>query len=193
MGWLGAETRLTEGKAWKRYIYRAAVPDALEDTEIMRTDANVRLVDSFLAKEGPIPEGGRPLKQTVKRTTVTAKVPTLKVEVPLLKPDGPPSDAGKVPLLKSKVPLYEGTKSSSEVLNLSSQKKFSHEGAVASDRTNVLKTINGKPLEKTEEPKETRLQKAATLLKASPDVPIANVAQMFKLTQEEVRQMRRSA
>jgi hypothetical protein len=39
--------------------------------------------------------------------------------------------------------------------------------------------------------KEARMKKAGMLLRATPDIPDANVAQMYKLTQTEVEEIRR--
>jgi len=106
-GWLGAETRLTKGKAWKRYIYRTAVPDALVTSEIMQTDSNLKLVESFEAMHGPLPKWGRPLKRDRN-----------KREGPLSEAEGPhpgwsegPHSKIECPHLNAaKVPIQGGTK-----------------------------------------------------------------------------------
>jgi hypothetical protein len=72
-GWLGAATHLMQGKKWKNYIYRCAVPDALQDTGTMQTEANQKLVDCFHAKHGPLSKGGRPLAKAATLSTLQGR------------------------------------------------------------------------------------------------------------------------
>jgi uncharacterized protein YdaU (DUF1376 family) len=58
------------------------------------------------------------------------------------------------------------------------------------ERGNHSKPVNGNG--SSEEPKAIRIAKATTLMKASPDLPISQIAKMYKLTEKEVRQLSKS-
>jgi hypothetical protein len=66
-----------------------------------------------------------------------------------------------------------------------------NEGAALMRNTGVVEILNAR--QKSEESKEVRLRKAAILVRSTPDIPNANVAKMYKLTETEVQQLRRTA
>jgi hypothetical protein len=128
LGWLGVETRQMRGKAWKHYIYRSSVPDALENCDKMMEDKVARLVEIHFSEQGPILEGGRPFKPKHAARSAVRMEPLIKSEVPIFKTDRPPSDEPVVPPLKSVVPPVDGTKSPSEVPMQSSNSKSPRSG-----------------------------------------------------------------
>jgi hypothetical protein len=194
LGWLGVEPRMAQGKAWKRYVSRAAIPDGHHSLLVGMDEKICKAVDHHLATYGPILKGGRPLKQKVKRTSVTAKVPTLKCEAPLLNTDGPHSDEVKVPLLKSKVPPEKGTKYPSEVSILSSNSKDQYEGAALPRSTTRVESLkpNGTEEAKKETP-EARASRIRQAIAALPKDGDSDIAKIAHVTLDEVQQVRRQA
>ena len=209
LGWLAVESHSTPGRAWKNYVYHAAVPDTLATCAKMRERSVAEFVKSHYVSHGPLPTEGR-LKRRGKRGSVTSHVPLLKPQVPSGRPVAPLFDG-------MEVPPYGGTKFPSEV-----PIEVTKEGA-----THPLRTAkNGYPRDEAKapepeghrvnqskppatetpphaatysqrrnsapvlKPKESRLDDAMKLLHADPHVPIANVAQMFKVTEIEVLQRR---
>jgi len=187
LGWLGVEPRMTQGKAWKRYVSRAAIPDSHHELLITMDEKVCKAVDNHLATYGPILKGGRLLKRKGKRSTVTVKVPSLKCEVPLLNTDGPHPDDVKVPLLKSMVPSEKGTKYPSEVSILSSNLKDQYEGAALPRSTTRVESSNPK---ETPEARANRIRKAIV---ACPEFADSDIAKVAQVTPEDVRRARTQA
>jgi hypothetical protein len=183
-GWLAAAA--THGRKWKLYQYRASVPDDLANCETMKEAKITRLVDTFIAKNGPIEESDRPFKRAPKEEPNPLDVPVLKSVVPVLNPGRTHFKRGVVPVLKSVVPVQDGTKFPSEVPIEVSNMKFPMEGAVASDRTAPAEILDRKPSE-TQEERIRRIRKAAA---SCPDFGDADLAKASGTTLEEVRRVR---
>jgi Helix-turn-helix domain len=214
-GWLCAETHKAKGKAWKRYSYRASVPDALADCETMHEQKISDLVLSHESVHGPLPAWGRPLKKSNALRNGSNNGPHSHEQGPhsgwSIRPhsdaEGPHSDA-KV------VPIQSGTKFLSEVpIRSSNSSKLQKEGAALARSTGTedhLKMV-GEEKRKAKE-KETpkrnaeeaeaskeilgrieRGRKVRKALKAFPNDGDADIAKMAGVTLSEVQEVRRQA
>lgn len=204
LGWLGAETRAARGKAWKRYVYRAAIPDALQDSKTMIEGKMQLRVMGWRSKHAPLLEGGRPLK---KKGAKQPEVPLLNSKVPFLNREGAPPDNPKVPLLKSEVPLHEGPKSSSEGPILSNHIKYTPSGGKVQSQTTapppksvgVIKKLVDQeadrraPREMAQEAAEDRGKRILRVVEAFPEYSEAEMAKVARVSVAEIQQVRRQA
>jgi hypothetical protein len=181
-GWLGAAA--TYGRKWKLYQYRAAVPDQLANCQTMTEGKIVKLIDNFIAKNGPIAESARPFKRAPKVETIAPDVPVLNPNVPVLKSNRTLLKRGDVPVLKSFVPAQDGTKFSSEVL-MEVPIEVLKEGAVASDSTAIEDVLDSMPARQIQTRAE-RIALAMTALKKGLDQ--AFIRKQFPGEAEEVLQ-----
>lgn len=120
-GWLNVVTRQVSGKAWKRYIYRASIPDLLERCDTMLQDKVQDLMKAYESQHGSLPKGGRTTTGPLSERGPSAKVPVLNPKVPALDTEGPRPGCHLVP-------AQDGTKFQSKF-----QLKLQQKVAVQSD------------------------------------------------------------
>jgi hypothetical protein len=198
--WLGVDVRQSTGQAWKRNTYRCAVP-----SHIQLNEKDDMLSDILIAKFGNIGEGVSLMVDTTLGKTSEAASPI--ADTPSVQPPAaPPPELLRSPsrgegVSNDPAKVYQNTPQG--VSNGSGRRVIQADTEVLKSevpKSEVLKS-EGVALPRNtraplgEIPKETeeaRRQKARILMRASPDIPIANVAQMYQLTEAEVGRLRAS-
>jgi hypothetical protein len=172
-GWLLTYAAGHSGKGWKRYGYRACVPNSI----------NLAKFDEWLSGWSDV-HGGPPASSK----SSPAVVPIVEGDeaVPRdVSRDSSPSSRPDVPILTPLRPLPDVASSPSTMglsLHLSSQLRNQTEGALA--RTGLVKSVlqetkNRSPMESI--PKEQRILKARELLRATPTIGRDALAKCYQL------------
>jgi Helix-turn-helix domain len=198
-GWLRVYQKPRKGKAWFVHEYVACIPDALaefctskpweEDPNWQRAEnsagRNAESADKSPAN-GQHPANGaeRPAILAQRAAIVSVTPGKICRDARQGLPTNSSSNSSKNPPSNSSV---EGA----ALLRITDLKTFSKK-ALKSEEPEKRKAVFEEKSKKPEEPKEIRLAKAATLLKATPDVPIENIARMFNVTQEEALKVRQA-
>jgi hypothetical protein len=215
LGWLSVQQRAGSGRAWKKPIYRCAIPDGIE-----LSDKDEMLTDALISVHGDIDEAVSPMADTPSRQRVSplSDTPSPASQTPPRSPiaEGVSNGGAKVcqPAPERVSKNREGVsnspegvsprvipKSYSEVLEVSKTEVLKTEGAARAQPDGVGNGGNGKsvrepkpaPPAMADLPKADREQLAVEMMARVPDQPLSFVAREHGLSLEDMQRLKQKA
>ena len=194
-GWLKIYQKTQKGKAWYVHEYVATIPDELAEF------CTAKPWEDDPQWQRPANSAGRSTKSKPQRPANSAGRQGSERLVPKVQVDQRPANGAERPAILAPRPANDDTTTgnlrhndrqslpTNSSSNSSSNSSLNSpvEGALASDRTALAEHDFRKG-----ESKAVREQKAATLMHTTPDIEIAKVAKMFRLSEQDVLKLKPS-
>jgi hypothetical protein len=197
--WVGVTHGRFVGKQWRHYEYRLCIPDDLHLSDEMQA-----IVDAHCALYGEVDTTTHPdirkmartsaVPRNAKRDQVGKQAPVTRVKKPAKvgkkdyltvgKPFAPKSQSDQVPILSSNQHKH----ASSDACALSdspTETKLEPEAAAPRPPRPTPQA-----LQKPDDPLDARMERAAKLIETVPDIANAILERTYKLTAEQVLQIR---